>query len=74
MNRAVARGSASASAVMVLLLTAVLATAQTTQDSLAEPEPPSSPTLIQLIDPLDEPQSTAWTCRGSEPTSIWTER
>ena len=40
----------------VLLLTAVLGSAQTTQDSAHEPEPPPSPTLIRLIDPLDEPE------------------
>ena len=38
------------------MLTAVVGTAQITQDSSAEPDPPPSPTLIQPVDPLDEPQ------------------
>lgn len=40
----------------VLMLTAALGTAQTTQDSTEEPGQPPSPTLIQLVDPLDEPE------------------
>ena len=40
----------------MLMLAAALGTAQTTQGSTGEPEPPPSPTLIQLVDPLDEPE------------------
>ena len=40
----------------MLMLAAALGTAQTTQDSAGEPEPPPSRTLIQLVDPLDEPE------------------
>ena len=40
----------------MLMLAAALGTAQTTQDRAGEPEPPPSPTLIQLVDPLDEPE------------------
>ena len=40
----------------MLMLAAALGTGQTTQGSAGEPEPPPSPTLIQLVDPLDEPE------------------
>ncbi len=38
------------------MFTAALGTAQTTPASTEEPGPPPSPTLIQLADPLDEPE------------------
>ncbi|MCY4375237.1 MAG: hypothetical protein OXC31_15870 [Spirochaetaceae bacterium] len=54
--RTVIRDARARTVLTVLMLTAVLGTAQTTQDGAEEPEPPPSPTLIQLVDPLDEPQ------------------
>ena len=54
--RAVILGARARTVLTVLMLTAVLGTSQTTQDGAEEPEPPPSPTLIQLVDPLDEPQ------------------
>ena len=55
-RRAAIRGPVAWAAVVVLLFAAVSGAAQTTQDGGAEPEEPPSPTLIQLVDPLDEPE------------------
>ncbi len=49
-------GARARTVLTVLMLTAVLGAAQTTQDGAEEPEPPPSPTLIRLVEPLDEPQ------------------
>ena len=54
--RALIRGTRAQASVTMLMLAAALGTAQTTQGSTGEPEPPPSPTLIQLVDPLDEPE------------------
>ena len=54
--RAVIRSTRAQASVTMLMLAAALSTAQTTQDSAGEPGPPPSPTLIQLVDPLDEPE------------------
>ena len=54
--RALIRGTRAQAFVTMLMLATALGTAQTTQDSAGEPEPPPSPTLIQLVDPLDEPE------------------
>ena len=54
--RALIRGTRAQAFVTMLMLAAALGTAQTVQDSAGEPEPPPSPTLIQLVDPLDEPE------------------
>ena len=56
MIRALIRGNRAQAFVTMLMLAATLGAAQTTQDSAGEPEPPPSPTLIQLVDPLDEPE------------------
>ena len=55
-GRAAIRGTVARAAVVVLLFAAVVGVAQTTQDGAADPEEPPSPTLIQLVDPLDEPE------------------
>ena len=73
-GRAAIRGPVARAAVVVLLFAAVSGAAQTTQDGGAEPEEPPSPTLIQLVDPLDEPEFYCVTCRGSERASIWKAR
>ena len=55
-SRTVILGARAQTVLAVLMLAAVLGTAQTTQGGAEEPEPPPSPTLIQLVDPLDEPE------------------